>query len=94
MSSYKIEQRRILHRGREFHFVSYEGRIANERRGEDALPAMWYLMSEGKRQPVMPQVLGQDATDIERALVRWVDEHVFSPVAIPAPAPPRRSRSR
>ena len=77
MSSYRSEQRRLIHRGREFHFVSYEGRPANERRGETMLPPMWYLMREGKRSPVMPQVVGQEPAAVDRALVAWLDEHVF-----------------
>lgn len=77
MSSYRSEQRRLTHRGREFHFVSYEGRPANERRGESALPPMWYLMSEGKRSPVMSQVPGQEPAALDRALIGWLDEHVF-----------------
>ncbi len=77
MSSYKIEQRRLVHRGREFHFVSYEGRTANQARGELALPPMWYLMSAGKRLAVMPQVSGQEAGVLDQALLRWVEAHVF-----------------
>jgi len=77
VSSYRSEQRRLTHRGREFHFVSYEGRPANERRGETALPPMWYLMSEGKRSPVMSQIAGQELAALDRALIAWLDEHVF-----------------
>jgi hypothetical protein len=77
VSSYRSEQRRLTHRGREFHFVSYEGRIANARRQETALPPMWCLMSEGKRSPVMPQIVGQDPAALDRALIAWLDEHVF-----------------
>lgn len=79
MSSYKIEQRRLLFRGRDFHFVSYEGRPAHERRGELAEPPMWCLMNEGKRRPVMPHTVGQDPVEVDRALVRWLTENV--PVA-------------
>ena len=80
MSSYKNEQRHLLHRGREFHFVSYEGHAANERRAEAAEPAMWYVMAAGKRQAVMPQVVGQETEELERDLVRWLDENVFEGV--------------
>ena len=38
---------------------------------------MWCLMNEGKRQAVMPQVIGQAVDDVDRALLRWVDDHVF-----------------
>ena len=78
MSNYRIEQRRLTHRGREFHFVSYEGRPADARKDAPAEPAMWYLMAEGKRRAVMPQQLGQDLADLDRQLVRWLDEHVFA----------------
>ncbi len=78
MSNFKSEQRRIVHRGREFHFVSYEGRLASERRKEEAMPPMWYLMSEGKRCPVMPHVPGQEALELDNALIQWVDDNAFA----------------
>ena len=77
MSSHKVEQRRLSHRGREFHFVSYDAQIANERRGVEAVPPMWYLMNEGKRRPVLPHVPGQELVELDDALLRWVDEQVF-----------------
>ena len=78
MSGYKIEQCRITLRSRQFHFVSYEATPANDKRGETAVPPMWYLMNEGHRRQVMPHVAGQDPVALERALSRWVDEHIFS----------------
>ncbi len=92
MSSYKIEQRRLLHRGREFHFVSYEARIANERRGEAAIPPMWYLMAAGKRRPVMEQVVGQEPGDIDRLLLAWIEEHILPPAPAESPRTPVRGR--
>ena len=77
VSQHKVEQRRLTHRGRVFHFVSYEAVPANERRGELAVPPMWHLMNEGKRRPVMPHVAGQDPLDLDAALLRWVEERVF-----------------
>lgn len=77
VSNFKSEQRRIVHRGREFHFVSYEGRLASERRKEEAMPPMWYLMAEGKRCPVMPHVPNQELTELDDALIQWVDENAF-----------------
>jgi hypothetical protein len=65
---------------REYHFVSYEERAPNPRRGEEALPPMWFLMSAGKRFPVMPHVEGQDPAELDAALGRWVEEHVLHPV--------------
>lgn len=79
MSTYRNEQRRVSHRGREFHFVSYAERPANPRLNEPAQPAMWYLMTAGKRWPVVPQVLGQDPDELDSVLRRWVEANVFPP---------------
>jgi hypothetical protein len=81
VSGYKVEQRRVVLRGREFHFVSYEPHPANERRGEPAVPAMWCLMNEGHRREVMPHVVGQDPVAVERALRRWVETNIFAAAA-------------
>lgn len=89
VSSHKVEQRRLHHRGREFHFVSYDAQVANERRGEVAIPPMWYLMNEGKRRPVLPHVPGQELMELDGALLRWVDEQVFG-ATTPSIARPRR----
>jgi hypothetical protein len=89
VSSHKVEQRRLSHRGREFHFVSYEAQVANERRGQPAIPAMWYLMNEGKRRPALPHVPGQEPIELDDALLRWVDEQVFGGT-LPARAVRRR----
>jgi len=80
MSGYKTDQRRLVHRGREFHFVSYEGHLANPGRGVDAMPATWFLMNGGKRWAVMPQVPDQEAGDLETHFTTWLDQHVFSGV--------------
>ena len=81
-NSHKVEQRRLSHRGREFHFVSYEAQLANERRGVEAVPPMWYLMNEGKRRPVLPHVPGQELVELDDSLRRWVDEQVFGSKAV------------
>lgn len=94
MSGYKTDQCRLLHRGREFHFVSYEGRVANLARAETALPPMWYLMIAGKRYEVMPEAIDKDAAARDRFLAAWLDANVFPEVvAIRVPPPPRRRRS-
>jgi hypothetical protein len=77
VSRYKIEQRRLTHRGREFHFVSYEGQSANPNRDLPATDATWYLMSGGRRWPVMPHVPGQDPTELDRLFLEWLESHVF-----------------
>ncbi|HKP30530.1 MAG TPA: hypothetical protein VJU15_14055 [Gemmatimonadales bacterium] len=74
MSSYKTAQHHIVHRGREFHFVSYEGSAANPRNGAEAQPAAWYLMRAGKRFPVCPEYVGEDPVP---ALLSWLDLNVF-----------------
>ena len=79
MSAYKTDQRRVLHHGREFHFVSYEGVAANPRRGQIAAPPTWFLMRAGKRWFVMPQIPDQTSADIDRQLHEWLDLHVGSP---------------
>lgn len=77
MSKYTVQQRRLRHRGREFHFVSYEGRPANPRRDEPATDATWFLMSAGKRWEVMPEQPGQDGEELDRRFREWLDTHVF-----------------
>ncbi|HEY5220165.1 MAG TPA: hypothetical protein VIJ16_10175 [Gemmatimonadaceae bacterium] len=77
MSSFKVEQRRIEHRGRQFHFVSYDATPANERRGEIAVPAMWYLMNEGKRHQAIPLRKEQDPEEVDRELIRWLGREIF-----------------
>ncbi len=78
MPTYKTDQRRILHRGREFHFVSYDGQPANPRLGQVATEPTWYLMSAGKRWPVALQVANQPDPILEATLHRWLEGHVFS----------------
>lgn len=77
MASYKNEQRRLHYRGRDFHFVSYDAVPADERRDQEAVPSMWYLMNEGKRWPVIPHVAGQDLEELDEALLQWVSEEIF-----------------
>lgn len=77
MSKYAVEQRRLTHRGREFHFVSYEGQPANPRRSQPATEAAWWLMSAGKRWEVMPYRSGQADQEVDRLLTEWLETHVF-----------------
>ena len=95
MSNYKTDQCRLLHRGKEFHFVSYEAHEANAARNEIAAPAMWFLMRAGHRHAVMPQVAGQEPLERDRLLADWLDAEVFAgpPAVVPVPraAPKRRT---
>jgi len=79
--THKSEQHHITLQGRSLHFVAYGGTPANERRHEAAQPAMWYLMSEGKRHPVMPHVADQPLADLDRALRRWAKANACGPVS-------------
>ncbi len=78
MSSYKTDQHRLVHRGRTFHFVSYDAHAANPRTGEAAMPATWFLMCSGKRLPAIAHDPGQDTEAVIGALTRWLDQHVFA----------------
>jgi hypothetical protein len=73
----QTEQRRLQYRGREFHFVSFDGLPANAKRDQPATSPAWWLMSAGTRWEVMPFREGQDVEDLDRALTAWLDAHVF-----------------
>jgi hypothetical protein len=78
MSSYKVEQHRLTHRGRGFHFVSYEGAPANLAKQLAAVEPTWFMMCAGKRWAVMPHRVGQDPAELDRLFVEWLDGHVFA----------------
>jgi hypothetical protein len=92
MSTYKTDQQHVLHRGRDFHFVSYEGQRADAARDQGETPPTWFLMGAGKRWAVMPQTIGLTPVDLHARLVQWLDENVFTQVEVPPP-PPRIRRS-
>ena len=75
MSQYVCEQRRVAHKGRDFHFVSYEGDVDKATKTQG--PAMWFLMSSGKRWAVCEQVRGQASEELDAQLVKWLDRHIF-----------------
>lgn len=91
MSGYKTEQHRLVHRGREFHFVTYEGHAANPAKSEVAEPPSWFLMNAGKRRLVMAQTVGQEEAELDRLLTVWLDLNAFAPIL--APTSHRRLRS-
>jgi hypothetical protein len=98
MAAYRNEQRWVHHRGRTFHFVSYEGKPANAKRLEPATEPAWFLMQGGKRWEAMPYVEGQAETELDGQLAAWLDEHVFAgespPPPPPAPTPPSVRRRK
>jgi hypothetical protein len=77
MCAYRNDQRRLRHRGREFHFVSYEGQSANPARDQAEVPPTWFLIQAGKRWRVMEQMPDQAEEETNRRLLRWVEDHVF-----------------
>ncbi len=77
MSRPVCEQRRLKHRGREFHFVSYDGQPANPKQSQPATDPAWWLMSGGRRWEVMPYHAEQDAGELDLAFIAWLDTHVF-----------------
>ncbi len=78
MSRSLVEQRRVQHHGREFHFVSYDGVPANPKRSQAATEPAWWLMNAGTRWEVMPFHPERDEEELDRALTAWLDAHVFS----------------
>jgi hypothetical protein len=81
MGGFRHEQRRLEHRGRIFHFVSYEAQEANVTRGQVARPESWYLVSSGNRWPAIPLVAEQPEGELHTLLVEWLESQVFAPVA-------------
>lgn len=76
VSAYKTQQHRFVHRGRTFHFVSYEGQAADAKRQTPAVPPTWYVMLGGKRWAVAEQAGEQDLPALERQFGEWLDTHV------------------
>jgi hypothetical protein len=73
-----IEQRHLTHRGRQFHFVLYEGIPANVARQVPATGPTWYLMSSGKRWAVMPCAPELSEDQLDRQLCDWLESHIFA----------------
>ena len=84
MSKIKTEQRHLTHRGREFHFVSYEGQPGNVARQQTASGPSWFLMSAGKRWEVMPHDPAVELSELDRLLTAWLESHIFATTTEPA----------
>lgn len=78
MANPKIAQRHLTHRGRRFHFVSYEGQLGNPGRRLAPVAPAWFLMSAGKRWEVMPHDPEQQPDELDRLLTEWLESHVFA----------------
>jgi hypothetical protein len=77
VTRHAVEQRRLMYRGREFHFVSYDGLPANAKRAQLATAPAWWLMSAGKRWEVMPFQPGQAQQELDCRFTEWLDANVF-----------------
>ena len=78
MSSHKTDQHHVIHRGRKYHFVSYEARLPNPKTGDAGLPATWFLIRAGKRWPAFPELPDQDPEAIFSAFTTWLDDNVLT----------------
>lgn len=93
MAKYENQQRRLAHRGRRFHFISYDAQEADLKKSIVAMPATWYLESSGRRWAAIPEIAGQAEPELESCLMAWLEAHVFAAAPPPAPppeAPPQR----
>lgn len=77
MSKLSVEQVRLRHRGREFHFVSYEGQPENPKKHQAATGPAWFLMNGGRRWEVMPHQPDQEHEERDRFFTAWLERHVF-----------------
>jgi hypothetical protein len=93
MPAFKPQQRHLTIHGRVFHFVAYEGQPANPPRKQEAHPAMWYLMVEGRRCPALPYDPEQTDPEVDRFLERWAMENAFGPAERPAGKRTARTRT-
>lgn len=87
MTKYKNEQRRLAHRGRSFHFISYDAQDADPKRKQLAMPATWYLESSGNRWPSIPHTPEQPDVELDAQLAAWLEAVVFAPAPPKAPLP-------
>ncbi len=86
MASLSHEQRRLVHRGRTFLFVSYD---ADDPRSSKVTPARgptWYLVSSNNRWPAVPYQDGQPLQEVDALCIAWLEAVVFAPAE---PTPPR-----
>jgi hypothetical protein len=80
MPPFKTSHRLLSVHGRILHFASYGGRSANLKRCQLPYPAMWYLLVEGRRCPVLPYDATQTAAALDDALHDWAADNALGPV--------------
>jgi hypothetical protein len=65
--------------GHPFHFASCAGRPANHARAQLAYPAMWYLLVDGRRCPVLPCDSSRSPLELDAALRDYVEDNALGP---------------
>jgi hypothetical protein len=78
MAAFRNEHRWFTHRGRSFHFLSYEAQAANPRKNLPAVPATWYLLGSSNRWSAIPVEPGQPEEALDAQLAEWLDAEVFA----------------
>jgi hypothetical protein len=89
VGGFKPQQHHLSIRGRDFHFVSYEGRPADLRRNLLAEPSMWYLMCAGRRWPALLCDRAQTLESVDAALRAWAEGNAVGPVELAPLQEPR-----
>jgi len=79
VTTFKPGRRHLTIHGHLFHFASYKGRSANQRRAQLAYPAMWYLMVEGRRWPVLPCDSCGSTLELDAALRDYAEDNAPGP---------------
>ena len=89
MNTYQTQQHHLVHRGRSFHFVSYEGHPADPKLEQADVPPTWFLIHAGKRWMAFPQVGDAAPAVLARQFGEWLDARVFdTPRALQSQQPP------
>lgn len=79
MATFQPRQRRLAIGKRQFHFVAYDATPGNPKRDEEPMPAMWFLMVEGRRCPVMLFDAEQADEAVEESLLEWARKNAMAP---------------
>ena len=82
MSKHSVEQVHLRHRGRVFHFVSYEGHPEDRKKNLAATDPAWYLMNAGKRWEVMPHQADQEQGERDGLFAVWLERYVFASAVV------------
>jgi hypothetical protein len=85
---FKSARRHLIIHGQPFHFASYKGRPANHERAQLAYPAMWYLMVDGGRRPVIPCDSDRTTLELDAALRDYAENNGLCGRELPAEGGP------